>query len=333
MGVMLRAVVVGINDYRNPRNRLRFASNDAFDFAEFLHRSTTFSVESIKLLRDKEATRRAVWDNVENTFSSRGFDSNTIALFYFAGHGIVNDSDKRILLGCQDVDASDPHAGSIRLNDIYDLLLSTSAECVIAIIDACFSGGLVAGDVNHRGAAERAMQAIELLRHKEGKTIAIFAACTSEEAARERQTLGHGIFTYEILRGWRDGAAQGKDGKVSLASLLGFLQQDATKFTQTPQMSIRGSSRPVLLWAVEQSNTLGASPLASPPPAPHILPSVQPSRAGMVFAQPKLPTSSRPQTTHIQERNRLIALFGAIAFVILLILSLIIYFIVHIFVH
>jgi hypothetical protein len=236
------------------------------------------------------------------------------------------------LLGCQDVDAADPEAGSIRLNDIYDLLLTTSAECVIAIIDACFSGALVAGDVNHRGAAERAMQAIELLRSKEGKTIAIFAACTSNEAARERPKLNHGIFTYEILRGWRDGAAQARDGNVYLAGLADFLLQDATKYTQKPQISIR-HSRAVPLWSVEQSSTAGTPPLAPPPPALHILPTAQPSKTGMVYAQPKLPTTSNRQSTHIQERNRLFAIFAALAIIILLVLALIIYFILHIFMH
>src|SRR5205807_1024872 len=162
MGIMLRAVVVGINEYQDERYRhkarLRYASTDAQKIASLLRSSKMFTAEGVTLLTNEEATRKTVRECLNSTFSSRSFDSNTIALFYFAGHGIVNPHDQRISLCCHDVDFTDPEAGGIRLNDVYDWLASSSAECVIAIIDACFSGGMISGHVDHRTPAQRAMQ-------------------------------------------------------------------------------------------------------------------------------------------------------------------------------
>jgi uncharacterized caspase-like protein len=336
MGVMLRAVVVGINEYKDERYRekarLRFASGDAKAIAGLLRSPQTaqaFTVESLRLLTDAEATRKAVRESLNSTFSSRSFDSNTIALFYFAGHGVVNPHDQRISLCCHDVDFTDPEAGGIRLNDVYDWLASSSAECVIAIIDACFSGGMITGLVDHLSAAQRAMQAIEALRYPEGKTIAIFAACASDEAARERLKLGHGIFTYELLRGWRDGAAQEKDGVVSLLGLANFLTRDLTKYTQKPQITIRGS-RPITLWHVESSLVSPSPSLPPPPPAPSIMPTQQASMAGMVYQPVTLPTAERPSITPLQERNRLIIIFAILVLAALLLCSFIALFIIHI---
>ena len=340
MGVMLRAVVVGINKYKDPRvTQLKYASNDAQEIAHLLKHSKTFTAENVTLLQNEAATRKAVREGVTNTFTSRSSDNNTIALFYFAGHGIVDEQDKRILLGCYDVNATDPEGASIRLNDIYDLLLSTSAECVIAIIDACYSGHILVGNVDHHSAAERAMQAIELLRHKEGKTIAIFAASTSDQAARERPALGHGVFTYELLRGWGEGAAQEQDGIVSLGGLANFLTSDQARYgKQKPQISLR-SSRRIALWAVEPSQK-SPSPTITPQtsyPAPQLpprtVPTPQPGPASMVYEPVKLPTTTRTQSTNIQERNRLITIFVVSVITVLLILGLIIFFIVHLFIH
>ena len=337
MAVMLRAVVVGINEYKDERYRhkarLRYASSDAQKMANLLQSSNMFTAEKVTLLTNEDATRKKVRDCLNDTFSTRSFDSNTIALFYFAGHGIVNPYDKRISLCCHDVDFADPEAGGIRLNDIYDWLASSSAECVIAIIDACFSGGIVTSYVDHMSAAQRAMQAIEALRYPEGKTVAIFAACGSDESARERKSLEHGIFTYELLRGWRDGEAQEKkDGIVYLLGLANFLTQDLTKYTQKPQITIRGS-RPIALWQVEQSTLKTSPPLAPPPPAPSVIPVQVPGKTGMVYGPVTLPTATRPQSTNVQERNRLIALAIIIVLSALIILGLVVFFIVHLFIH
>src|SRR5438128_956415 len=114
MGTMLRAVVVGINKYKNTNSRLYYARKDATEIANLLHSSTTFTAENVILLTDEHATRRAVRDCLNSTFSQRSFDKNTIAFFYFAGHGTVNPHDKRLSLCCHDVDFTDPEAGGIR---------------------------------------------------------------------------------------------------------------------------------------------------------------------------------------------------------------------------
>lgn len=343
MSVMLRATVVGINEYKDEKYRhnarLRFAAGDAEEVAGLLRSSTAFTAEDVTLLTNEKATRAKVRDSLTTTFTRRTFDSNTIALFYFAGHGIVNPNDKRIALCCHDVDFADPEAGGIRLNDIYDWLAMCSAECIIVIIDACFSGGIVVGHVGHLSAAQQAMQAIEVLHYPEGKTVAIFAACGSDESARERKGLNHGIFTYELLRGWHHGEAREKtDGIVYLLGLANFLMLDLTKYVQKPQITIRGS-RPIALWKMEQAS-MDASPanVVPPSPASWVLPAAtQPKPgAGLVYGPVTLPTAKGPQTNNEQERNRIFLLLLSALAIGIVIIGIVIYFIslvVHHFIH
>src|SRR5207249_2926217 len=79
--VMLRATVVGINEYRDEKYRhkarLRFASSDATQVANLLKSSTVFSAEKVTLLTNEEATRKKVRECLSETFTRRSFDSNT----------------------------------------------------------------------------------------------------------------------------------------------------------------------------------------------------------------------------------------------------------------
>lgn len=350
MSSLVRAVVVGINEYQDVRYRdqsLLFAGSDAEAIAQTLRASTEFRIENITLLIDGQATNRAVRESLSNIFSSRSYDSNTIAIFYFAGHGLYNHKTKRVSLACYDIDFSDHEHGGIRLNDIYDLLASSSCECAIAIIDACFSGGIVNRRVDYLSAAEHAKQAIEALRGPDGKTMAILAACTSDQQAREKRSLRHGFFTYHILRGWRDGEAKDNhDGVVTLLGLSDFLHRMFEDDWQKPKISILGS-RTIALWrspldSIPQNTTGRDEPTVTTartmrftPPQSHSTTSTQSSvrSAHNVYVQAALPQSvpARQPSTSVFNK-RLLLIFGIILLAFFL-CGLSMFLLIHAFIH
>ena len=125
MPSVLRYEVVGINKYQDVRylnKSLRFARADAEEIARVLHLSNAFHVDSANsaLYTDEFATHEMVWRSLNSIFSPRqNLDSNTIALFYFAGHGLIDPIDEdRIMLGCYDVEIRNPNRGGISLNQI-----------------------------------------------------------------------------------------------------------------------------------------------------------------------------------------------------------------------
>ena len=284
MVALLKAVVVGVNEYRDKRYkdhaRLQFACADAEEVARMLHTSPhVLRPEQVYLYRDAEASRRAVQDGLDEVFSDNFPGQNTVALFYFAGHGLHNSRDGRITLCCHDVDFQDPNVGGIRLNDIYDLLTRCSAEYVVAIIDACFSGGIIDSSYfYHQSAAERAKIAIETLRWANGKTVAIFASCREDQRTRENRIEKHGVYTNTLLHGWRDGEARGSDGAVTLTGLADYIARRFVGDKLVPRFSLLGG-RPVPLWQ------------GTPPPPPPVVPAPQGSEPfdGITF----LPGSSR----------------------------------------
>src|SRR5260221_8803803 len=166
----VRAVVVGIDDYKDPRlltRKLRYAAVDAQVVARAIAQSTAFKVEKLEIFTNETATHRRVWHSLNEVFPPHlNFDSNTIALFYFAGHGVKDPIEgERIYLGCYDVDLADPMNCGIPLSNVANLLQQSSAGCSIAILDACFSGAIMdLKRFEHESPAELARKAIAAMQ-------------------------------------------------------------------------------------------------------------------------------------------------------------------------
>ncbi|GCF07722.1 caspase family protein [Dictyobacter arantiisoli] len=315
MTASLRATVVGLNEYSDRRTKdawLKFARADAEAIGQLLASSSAFQVERVDVLLDGQANEFAVQESLNSTFFSRRQMSNTVALFYFAGHGTPHPLDDRILLCCHDVDPANPNHGGIRLNDIYDLLHRSGADCNIAIIDACFSGDIINVQdmkrVYHISPVEQAKKAIETLQGREDKTIAIFAACRSSEEARETKERGHGIYTDEILQGWRDGLAGDEQGVVSLLGLAHYLSQRFARDRQVPQFTIRGAG---------QIELQRGQPRSSEAVKEKIEPLKPGTKLTNVYGEIHLPTFIPQQAAHISRQQLII---GSVALLVALLL-------------
>jgi uncharacterized caspase-like protein len=319
MTALLRATVVGLNEYGDKRNKqhwLEYARTDAEAIGTLLSSSNTFRVEGIDLLTNGRATEKAVRDSLHNTFASHRYASNTISLFYFAGHGTPHPLDDRVILCCHDVDAENPNRGGLRLNDIYDILLGSGADCNIAIIDACFSGDIINVQdlkrVYHVSPVEQAKKAITALQGREDKTIAIFAACRSSEKARETAEREHGIYTDELLHGWRDGLARDQNGVVSLLGLANYLSQRFSRDKQVPQFTIRGASQIALLQAPPREE--GTLP-------EKIEPLKAPNALTNVYDEIKIPIFTQQAVTPAQKKKQVIVLSSLTAALVLCVIA------------
>ena len=81
------AVIVGISRYASPQLTLQYAHRDAEKLHEFLLTPAggAFAPERIRLLRDEEATTRAVTQAVRSFLAQT--EDDDLVLIYFACHG------------------------------------------------------------------------------------------------------------------------------------------------------------------------------------------------------------------------------------------------------
>jgi uncharacterized caspase-like protein len=203
---MKKALVVGLNNYPNGY-ALGGCVNDAVEVAKCLERhgndEKNFDVISIY---DK-SPRGCLKASIEKCFDG----SAEIALFYFAGHGMLNSFGGHII-------ATDNTDADLSLRDILEVVNTSKCANKVVILDSCFSGNM--------GNATRATDTATI---SDGVTI--LTACTKTEAAVENGK--HGVFT-ELFLAALDGEAADLMGNVTPGGIYAFIDKSLGAWEQRP---------------------------------------------------------------------------------------------------
>ncbi|MBL3654678.1 caspase family protein [Fulvivirga sediminis] len=221
---------IGINKYKNTDLNLNYAVADASGFSDIIsHKSKKLfeRIEAISLINE-EASREKILTTLD--LLAKRAKPQDVLFFYYAGHGSMSDSEfyfipsDNIKLYHKDKLAKD----AINAYEIQSKLKSIAALKQVLFIDACQSGSGVEV-LAERGSEEE--KALAQLARSTGTHV--LASAGSEQAAVEFKELGHGIFTYVLLKalnGDADGAP--KDGKITVYELKSFLEDQVPEYSR-----------------------------------------------------------------------------------------------------
>jgi WD40 repeat protein len=242
---------VGINQYKNPRMSLNYAKPDAKSFTDVMsERGTLFKNVELHTLYDQEASRANILKKLEEL--SDKIQPEDVFIFYYAGHGSMVDNQFFFIPteSLRLYDLNSLKTDAIDASTLQDKFKNIKALKQLIIMDACQSGGSVEL-LAMRGASEE--KAIAQLSRSAG--IHVMASAGSEQFAAEFAELGHGMFTYLLLKalaGDADGAP--KDGKVTIYELKSYLDDQVPEMTrklkgkpQYPYTFSRGQDFPVVI--------------------------------------------------------------------------------------
>ena len=208
-----KALLVGINYYASIDN-LHGCVNDAHAVNQVLSRhmdgSKNFDVKMVTAVDEaSRITRRQLKDDVTELFS----DPCEIAIFYFAGHGSVEDTGGYLVTSeCDDGDAGLP------LDEVLKLANDSKAKNKILILDSCYSGA--AG--NPASLGDKALLS-------EGMTI--LTASSKDQYASEQNDSG--VFTTLLVDALNGGAAN-LMGEITPGSIYAHIDQSLSLWEQRP---------------------------------------------------------------------------------------------------
>lgn len=213
---MKRALIIGIDDY--PNFPLHGCVNDAVALANTVDKngdgSPDFSVNLITS-NDQEVTTALMLDSIERLFAS---DADCV-LFYFAGHGIINEAIQSGFIVSQNCSKG---AWGVPINDIVGMANRAypKIKSTVIILDSCHSG--FAGEASFVGS--ESVSAI-------GTGVTILTACHRKQTASESQ--GQGLFTNLLLDGL-NGSAADIIGRITPASIYSHVDQTLGPWEQRP---------------------------------------------------------------------------------------------------
>ena len=198
----MKALVVGINNYDGcPQTG---CVNDANAVKDLLSvngdGSPNFSVKLETKIKNKAELKKSI----SQLFSGEG----NIALFYFSGHGTVNECGGYLVTP----DAKEYDEG-IPLFDVLKYANESKFRNKIIILDCCNSGA--AGNSPFNNSKDDSLSFISC-----GTTI--LTACATNEYAVESN--GRGVFTTLLIEALRGGAAD-INGNITPGGIYAFIDK------------------------------------------------------------------------------------------------------------
>jgi len=226
------AVIISNENYTMV-SKVPMALNDGQTFSRYCEKTLGMPKENIRFYPDASygTMLRAMRDIKE---ISNAFAGQIKVVFYYAGHGIPNESTKDAFLLPIDADGQQTE-GCYSLNKLYTELGGLNANYVVVFLDACFSGAKRDGGMlaSARGVALKAKK-----EDPKGNMV-IFSAASGDETAFPYKDKGHGLFTYFVLK-----KLQESKGNVTLEELGDYVTEKVkqqsvvvNRKVQTPTIS------------------------------------------------------------------------------------------------
>ena len=193
---VLRALVVGVDDYRGTIHPLKFARADAASFAAAIERRAAreYAQPAVATLFDKEATLDAVTARLA-TIATEARPMDAVVI-YFAGHGVVGTEDRSYSFLTADVaDANAALRGGQGMGSerLARGLAEIRAERIFVFLDTCYAGAFDPRTIGY-------------LNHDTGRYV--LAASTRLEEALDGYDGKNGLFAHAVK--------EGLDGKAAL---------------------------------------------------------------------------------------------------------------------
>ena len=212
---MRKALVIGIDYYENI-TPLSGCVNDANSVKTVLERNSDGTKNfDVKLLTatssSNNVTKKTLKDSVIELFKD---NNDEIALFYFSGHGYLDDNTGGYLI------TSDTYSGDdgLAMADLHQLAERSQAKNKIILLDCCHSGKT--GNVVHCNNST-------IL--SEGTTI--LTASGEDQYAMEEK--GSGVFTTLFVDAMNGGAAN-LLGHITPGSIYAHIDQSLGPWDQRP---------------------------------------------------------------------------------------------------
>jgi len=223
------ALVVGVESYQDKDlPKADYAERDA-EAASRYFLAMGVPRRNLKLLKGSDATAGKMKGFLES-WLPKVVSEDSRVYFYFSGHGAPDPSSGDAYLLPWDGNPEYLDASAAPLKRVYENLGRLKAREVLVVMDACFSG------TGGRSVIQKGTRPLVMVKTEDPaqmRNLTVLAASRANEVTGSLDEQGHGIFTYYLLKGLKEGV---KDSSRLCEYLTPKVQDAAARQnrTQTP---------------------------------------------------------------------------------------------------
>lgn len=226
------ALICANEDYKRVAS-VPYAKNDGKIFTEYCRKTIGIPEKNIYYVENATLGDMKYNINLLKKIAD-AYNGEAKIIFYYAGHGIPDESQKDSYLLPVDGYGNDATSG-YSLKSLYSELANIPSKSVLIFMDACFSGAQRDGNMleSARGVA------IKPKKETPTGSLVVFSAVNDDETAFPYNKQSHGLFTYFLLK-----KLQKSEGNVTLGELADYLVENVrresitiNKKNQTPTVT------------------------------------------------------------------------------------------------
>jgi len=243
-------LLVGVNQYDDEKlNNLKYCARDCQALGEALAAATQQFPEKTILQHHDHTPQPPLLATVCHSLDQlvRAAHTEDTIVFYFSGHGFL-DAGQQPFLCLTDTKTDDLKGTGLAVTDLLAKLASCSAQYQLLLLDACHSGGLRLQDFipQQKGflrlpsAADPMPPIIHIIRDRARQSQGFYAvlSCDKDQKSLEFPELGHGLFTYYLIRGLQGDAADA-EGVITADGLYKYAYHRSLQYIDKTNQQLR----------------------------------------------------------------------------------------------
>jgi WD40 repeat protein/uncharacterized caspase-like protein len=231
-------LLVGVNQYQDEQlPSLRYSAIDCQVLAEALAGATKeqFPQKQVKIYHDF-ANQLPLLATVRESLDQIAADAQPIdtVLFYFSGHGMLQPNTQEAFLCLADTQKDNLEETGLPVKELLAQLSKSGAQNQLVWLDACHSGGMTLRGLNPTP------QLVEVLQRNASKGKGFYAllSCDVNQQSWEFPELGHGVFTYYLMRGLNGDAADAQ-GVIVADGLYRYVYHQTLQYIDKTNQQLR----------------------------------------------------------------------------------------------
>jgi uncharacterized caspase-like protein len=243
----LWVMMLGINDYQDATlPKLRYAAFDCQGLSQALAEATqAFPQKEFFIHHDltpDKPTLQAIQASLERIVASA--KTQDTVLFYFSGHGVLEPESQQTVLCLADTQKQQLLNTGLCFQNLLATLGNCAAHSQLIWLDACHSGNIslsgARGHFSEPALLNPTPQLLEMLRQRAAKSRGFYAllSCDQGQQSWEFPDLGHGVFSYYLMRGLR-GEAAGAYGIIDADALYRYVYHQTLQYIEQTNQQLR----------------------------------------------------------------------------------------------
>jgi hypothetical protein len=232
------AIVIGVQSYKYlpPAS---FASADARQFAEYARHVLGVPPNKIRVLTDVAADTTEMTRVFRQWLRRQVNRGATDVYVFYSGHGLPSDDGKTLFLLPHNADRDLIDKTGISQQEVVAMISAAQPRSATLFIDSCYSGQSRSGEALLPDARPLSLRSSITSYPPE---FSVLSASSAEQISWSSAELGHGLFSYYLMKGLEGPADLDRDGAITFGEMQRYLVENVARQaairnrTQEPQL-------------------------------------------------------------------------------------------------